>query len=155
MAYRMDATRCISYLTIEKRGAISQDLRSGIGRNVFGCDICQDVCPWNRKAPVAGDSELAPRPELINPALDWLASLDESAFGHWFFGSPVKRSRFAGFRRNLAIAMGNSGLARFRPILESWSRSGDVVLAESASWALKKLLNRCEPSATFDRLHSN
>ena len=142
--YQMDASRCISYLTIEKRGAIPEDLRSGIGRNVFGCDICQDVCPWNnrtmtRKAPIAEDLELTPRPELVNPALEWLASLDEAAFGQWFFGSPVKRSRFAGFRRNLAVAMGNSGLKGFRAILESWSQSDDPVLAESADWACKKL----------------
>ncbi|HZD50093.1 MAG TPA: tRNA epoxyqueuosine(34) reductase QueG [Silvibacterium sp.] len=137
--YQMDATRCISYLTIEKRGAIREDLREGIGRQVFGCDICQDVCPWNTKAPVVADPELAPRPQLINPALDWLASLDEAAFGTWFFGSPIKRARFAGFRRNLAIAMGNSGLARFRATLEAWSNSEDPVLAESAAWALRKL----------------
>jgi epoxyqueuosine reductase len=148
--YRMDATRCISYLTIEKRGEIPVDLREGIGRQVFGCDICQDVCPWNsgaswnaeagnRRAPVATDPELAPRPQLVNPALDWLASFDEQAFGAWFFGSPVKRTRFAGFRRNLAIAMGNSRLARFRPTLESWSSSADPVLAESAAWALGRL----------------
>jgi epoxyqueuosine reductase len=135
----MDATRCISYLTIEKRGAIPEDLREGIGRQVFGCDICQDVCPWNTKAPIAADPDLTPRPRLINPALDWLASLDEAAFGTWFFGSPIKRARFAGFRRNLAIAMGNSGLARFRATLEAWSNSEDPVLAESAAWALRKL----------------
>jgi epoxyqueuosine reductase len=137
--YQMDATRCISYLTIEHRGSIPENLRSGIGRQVFGCDICQDVCPWNRKAPVAADPELAPRPQLVNPALDWLGSIDEARFGIWFFGSPVKRSRFSGFRRNLAIAMGNSGLVRFRPTLESWSHSADPVLAESAAWALDKL----------------
>ena len=148
--YRMDATRCISYLTIEKRGSIPEDLRSGIGRNVFGCDICQDVCPWNRKAPAADDPELVPRPELVNPALDWLASLDETAFGQWFFGSPVKRSRFIGFRRNLAIAIGNSGLAGFRVILEEWSCSADPVLAESASRALRELERNSEAAAVPD-----
>ena len=137
--YQMDASRCISYLTIEKRGEIPADLREGIGRQVFGCDICQDVCPWNRKAPATADPNLAARPQLINPALDWLATLGESDFGTWFFGSPIKRTRFAGFRRNLAIAMGNSGLARFRPTLQSWADSADPVLAESAAWALGKL----------------
>jgi len=137
--YQMDATRCISYLTIEKNGAIPEDLRDGIGRQIFGCDICQDVCPWNRKAPIASDPELSPRPELVNPALDWLAAMDASEFGAWFFGSPIKRARFEGFRRNLAIAMGNSGLARFRPTLDSWSHSEDSVLAEAAAWALCKL----------------
>jgi epoxyqueuosine reductase len=137
--YRMDAARCISYLTIEKRGPIAEDLREGMGRQVFGCDICQDVCPWNRKAPIAVDSELAPRDALINPALDWLAAMDEQEFGRWFFGSPVKRAKFQGFRRNLAIAMGNSGLARFLPALREWAQSGNAVIAETAAWAAGRI----------------
>ncbi|HEX3472755.1 MAG TPA: tRNA epoxyqueuosine(34) reductase QueG [Silvibacterium sp.] len=145
--YQMDATRCISYLTIEKRGPIPEDLRDGIGRQIFGCDICQDVCPWNygagnRKAPITSDPELAPREQLVNPALDWLAAMDAGEFGAWFFGSPVKRAKFDGFRRNLAIAMGNSGLTRFRPTLEAWSRSQDSVLAEASAWAIGKLDRR-------------
>ncbi len=71
--YQMDASRCISYLTIEHRGPIASELMQGMGRQVFGCDICQDVCPWNRKPPISADPELQPRPELVNPALDWLA----------------------------------------------------------------------------------
>jgi epoxyqueuosine reductase len=146
--YRMDASRCIAYLTIEKRGVIpdvdagpglTSDLREGIGRNVFGCDICQDVCPWNRKAPIASDAELAPRAPLVNPALDWLAAMDADDFGEWFFGSPVKRARFDGFRRNIAIAMGNSGLDRFLPTLREWAHADDPGLADSAAWALQKL----------------
>ena len=78
--YQMDASLCISYLTIEKRGPIPEPLRSQMGRQVFGCDICQDVCPWNRRAPVSGDAELAVRPELVNPALAWLAELDAESF---------------------------------------------------------------------------
>jgi epoxyqueuosine reductase len=140
--YRMDASRCISYLTIEKRGAIPEDLRGGIGRQIFGCDICQDVCPWNNKAPVVSDPELSAREPLINPALDWLAAMDAGEFGKWFFGSPVKRARFDGFRRNLAIAMGNSGVERFIPTLEAWSRSADPVLSEAAAWAIRKLGRR-------------
>ncbi len=154
--YRMDASRCIAYLTIEKRGAIPQgdtgdDLREGIGRNVFGCDICQDVCPWNgrarnnrasdRRAPIVADPELTPREALVNPALDWLASMNESDFGQWFFGSPVKRARFDGFRRNLAIAMGNSGLPRFLPLLQSWSSAPEDGVAQAAAWALRRLEN--------------
>ena len=142
--YRMDASRCISYLTIEKRGIIpggdgAGDLREGIGRNVFGCDICQDVCPWNGKAPIAIDPELAARKALVNPALDWLASMNESDFGEWFYGSPVKRARFDGFRRNLAIAMGNSGLQRFITTLREWSCSADPGVADAAAWALRRL----------------
>jgi len=134
---QMDASRCIAYLTIEKRGEIPEPLREGIGRQVFGCDICQDVCPWNRRAPVAADPELAPRPELVNPALDWLAGLDEPEFESRFNGSPVRRAKFAGFRRNLAIAMGNSGQTRFLPILREWA--ADRVLAEAARWAMRRL----------------
>ena len=147
--YQMDASRCISYLTIEKRGVIpsgdsGNGLRDGIGRNVFGCDICQDVCPWNqrrrrRSTPATIDPELAPRSALVNPALDWLAAMSESDFAQWFFGSPVKRARYEGFRRNLAIAMGNSGLPRFSPILQEWSTAADAGLADAACWALDKL----------------
>ena len=135
----MDAARCISYLTIEKRGAIPEELREGIGRQIFGCDICQDVCPWNRRAPIAADPELAVRPELVNPALDWLAAMDEPEFERRFNGSPMRRAKFSGFRRNLAIAMGNSGQTRFLPILRRWGADPDPVLAEAARWATHRL----------------
>ena len=136
---QMDASRCIAYLTIEKRGIVPEELRAGIGRQVFGCDICQDVCPWNRKAPVSADPDLAPRAELVNPALEWLAEMDEGAFGQWFNGSPVRRAQWAGFRRNVAIAMGNSGQARFLPTLRQWGQDPDPVLAEAARWAARNL----------------
>jgi epoxyqueuosine reductase len=137
--YQMDATRCISYLTIEKRGRIDDTLRQGIGRQVFGCDICQDVCPWNRRAPIGGDPDLRPRRELVNPALDWLASLDEAGFGRVFYGSPVTRTKLAGLRRNVAIAMGNSGDPQYLQRLEEWSHSEDETLAEAAHWALGRI----------------
>jgi len=136
---QMDASRCISYLTIEKRGAVPEELRSEIGRQIFGCDICQDVCPWNRRAPIASDASLTPRSELVNPALDWLAAMDEGSYEKWFNGSPVRRTKFAGFRRNLAIAMGNSGERRFLPILERWAADADEVLSDAARWARKNL----------------
>jgi epoxyqueuosine reductase len=138
----MDASRCISYLTIEKRGTIAEELRAGMGRQVFGCDICQDVCPWNRKAPVSTDPELAVRPELVNPALEWMAAMDEEAFGRAFNGSPVRRAKWSGFRRNLAIAMGNSGQAIFLPALRQWAADSDPVVAEAAQWAMDKLQSR-------------
>ena len=102
----MDATRCISYLTIEHKGAIVPELMAGMGRQVFGCDICQDVCPWNRKSPIAMDAQLEARTELVNPALEWLAAMDEAEFERVFNGSPVRRAGFAGLRRNIAIAIG-------------------------------------------------
>jgi epoxyqueuosine reductase len=155
--YQMDATRCISYLTIEHRGAIDENLLAGMGRQVFGCDICQDVCPWNRKAPInLGDPDLAPREPLINPDLAWLADLAEADFERLFNGSPVRRAGFLGLRRNIAIAMGNSGLRRFVPWLERWAEaaapasstanpdetahdSAHAAVSDSARWALGRI----------------
>lgn len=106
--YRMDASRCIAYLTIEKRGPISGELAAKTGRNIFGCDICQEVCPWNRRAPVTDWPELQPRPELVNPALDWLANLGASDYRRIFRGSPVDRAKFKDFQRNVSLAQGNA-----------------------------------------------
>jgi len=141
--YQMDATRCISYLTIEHKGPIAAELMEGMGRQVFGCDICQDVCPWNGKARrsgvIAGDAELEPRPELVNPALDELAAMEERDFEARFNGSPVRRAGFIGLRRNVAIAMGNSGLERFRERLEAWADGADEGLRSAARWALARI----------------
>jgi epoxyqueuosine reductase len=138
--YKLDATKCISYLTIEKRGAIPEELRTGIGLNVFGCDICQDVCPWNRKAPATIAPEFQPRPELVNPALDWLAEMGAETFREVFRGSPVRRTKRAGLRRNVAIAMGNSSERKFLPLLEQLAGDEDESVAESALWARNQLL---------------
>ncbi|WP_317891098.1 tRNA epoxyqueuosine(34) reductase QueG [Edaphobacter bradus] len=146
----MDASRCIAYLTIEKKGAIPEDLREPMGRQVFGCDICQDVCPWNRSAPVTPREGMLPRPELMNPALDWLASLDEPAFRRWFKGSPLERTRRKRLHRNVAIAMGNSGEQGFLPQLDEWSAAEDPILAETAQWAARRIRSReedCQPAA--------
>ena len=137
--YQLDSNRCISYLTIEKRGAIPEDLRDGMGRHVFGCDICQDVCPWNRKAPATTAEEFQPREGLVNPALEWLAEMSADEFREKFRGSPVRRTKRTGIRRNAAIAMGNSGDRRFVPVLEALSSDEDPIVAESARWAAGKL----------------
>jgi epoxyqueuosine reductase len=139
--YKMDATRCISYLTIEHKGAIAEELMAGMGRQVFGCDICQDVCPWNspRRTPVRLDAELEARAELVNPALEWLGSLDEQAFEREFNGSPVRRAGFEGLQRNVAIAMGNSGDVRFVAFLERWGVAADEGLRAAARWAVERL----------------
>jgi epoxyqueuosine reductase len=135
----MDASRCISYLTIELKGAVPVGLREGMGRQVFGCDICQDVCPWNRRAPVAEKAGLRTREELVNPALRWLAELDDGGFRREFKGSPLERTKRRRVQRNVAIAMGNSGLGEFAAKLEEWAAGEDAVLAEAAEWALARL----------------
>ena len=139
---QMDASRCIAYLTIEKRGPIPEELRAPIGRQVFGCDICQDVCPWNQKArrPEAAAPDLT-RPELINPALDWLADLSPEEFNRQFRDSPIKRTKRSGLLRNVAIAIANSGEPKFLPQLKVWAdaEADDPVLAEAAAWAISRL----------------
>ena len=139
--YQLDSNRCIAYLTIEKRGALPEDeeLRSGMGRHVFGCDICQDVCPWNRKAPATNVAEFQPRQELVNPALGWLAEMSAEEFRHTFRGSPLRRAKPSGLRRNAVIAMGNSGDRNFLPLLEKLAEDEDEVVSESAAWAIQKL----------------
>ncbi|HVZ83456.1 MAG TPA: tRNA epoxyqueuosine(34) reductase QueG [Terracidiphilus sp.] len=137
--YKMDATRCIAYLTIEHKGGIAPELMAGMGRQVFGCDICQDVCPWNRKAPISMNPELEARGELVNPALEWLAAMDEAEFERVFNGSPVRRAGFAGMQRNTAVAMGNSGLRQYEPRLRAWANAADSALRAAARWALEKL----------------
>jgi len=147
----MDARRCISYLTIELRGSIPEEFREAIGRNVYGCDICQDVCPFNRKAPVTARKEFAPRStasgaSLLEPDLEWLAGMTEEEFREVFRGSAMKRAKWRGLVRNACIALGNAELAeesefRLRVIatLERLSVSEDIGISESAQWALARI----------------
>ncbi len=148
----LDARLCISYLTIEKRGEIPEELRPGMGRHVFGCDICQDVCPWNRKAPVTAADEFQPRESLVNPPLEWLAEMPPEEFRATFRGSPLRRAKLSGLRRNAVIAMGNSGDAKFVPKLRKLAEDADPVVAEHAKWAVARLdllgpLNMASPAA--------
>jgi epoxyqueuosine reductase len=146
--YVLDATRCISYYTIEVKGAIPGPFRPQIGRHVFGCDICQDVCPWNRPAPVTPLPQFQPR-SLINdneqqitaldPPLIALAAMTEAEFQTLFRGSPVRRARYRGFLRNVCVAMGNSGNKEFCPILERLCENADPLVKEHAAWALSEL----------------
>jgi epoxyqueuosine reductase len=139
--YQLDSNKCIAYLTIEKRGALPEDdeLRSGMGRHVFGCDICQDVCPWNRKAPATNAAEFQARQGLVNPALDWLAEMSEEQFRRTFRASPVRRAKRAGLRRNAVIAMGNSGDQKFLSVLDALAVDEDEVVSEAAAWAIRRL----------------
>jgi epoxyqueuosine reductase len=143
--YQLDSNKCISYLTIEKRGAIPEEMREGVGRHVFGCDICQDVCPWNRKAPATNSDQFQAREGLVNPALEWLAEMSAEEFREKFRGSPIRRTKRTGIRRNAAIAMGNSGDQRFVAVLEKLAADDDPVVAESAGWALKRLATAGNP----------
>ncbi len=165
--YVLDARRCISYLTIELRGAIPEKLRPAMGNAVIGCDICQDVCPWNRKSPVTGLAAFQPRAievparakrengkekmengpaTLFAPELEWLASLTQEEFSRFFRGSAVKRAKWRGLVRNACVALGNSQLARgsethtrIMALLERLAASDDSLIAEHARWALQRL----------------
>jgi len=138
--YVVDATRCISYLTIELKGALPEEQRAGVGRHVFGCDICQDVCPWNRKRRHAGGEGFAPRPGLLAPDLGALAALvlDEEAFRARFKKSAVKRTRRRGLLRNLAVALGNTPHPDRQRILERLLADEDPLVQEHARWALAR-----------------
>ena len=144
--YQLDSNKCISYLTIEKRGPIPEELREGMGQQVFGCDICQDVCPWNRKAPATDKPEFQPREGLFNPALDWLAELSAEEFREKFRGSPIKRAKHSGLRRNALIAIGNNGERSLLPTVERAESDPDPVIAEAARWAKKRLKQPAAPT---------
>jgi epoxyqueuosine reductase len=140
--YRLDARRCISYLTIEHRGPIPLELRPLIGNRVYGCDDCLAVCPWNRFARTAGHVKLRAREDLEAPKLQELALLDDAGFRARFAGSPIKRIGRERFVRNVLIAIGNSGKRELRQIA-GWLRADpDPVVAEAASWAWERLGDR-------------
>src|SRR6266436_5142954 len=162
--YVMDARKCISYLTIELRGSIPEEFREPMGNHIFGCDICQDVCPWNRRAPISTIPQFQPRvfpapagngteasvpsqdESLYLPRLEWLLGLSEADFRTLFRGSAVKRAKWRGLMRNVCIALGNSGLRsgtaeheRISNLLERLAASDEQILAESARWALSRI----------------
>lgn len=138
--YRLDARRCIAYLTIEHKGHIPREFRVAIGNRVFGCDDCLAVCPWNKFAQEAREAKLATRDELEHLPLSELAALDDAAFRSLFAGSPVKRSGHARFMRNVAVAMGNSGDARLAPAVERLLEHSSPLVRAAAVWAMARLL---------------
>jgi epoxyqueuosine reductase len=149
--YVMDARRCISYLTIELRGNVPEEFRERIGENVYGCDICQEVCPYNRDAPVATIPDFEPREfkpneSLFEPRLEWLAGMGEEEFRGKFRGSAMKRTKWQGLVRNACIALGNAKLqrgssehTRIVELLRRLEGSSEAVIAESARWALSRI----------------
>ena len=137
--YRLDATRCISYLTIEHRGPIPLALRPLMGNRIYGCDDCLAVCPWNRFAQVSRHAKLRPRPELTAPYLTALAALDDAGFRALFAGSPIKRIGRDRFARNVAIAIGNSADPALLPAAARLAADPDPVVAECGAWAAARL----------------
>ncbi len=145
-SYVLDATRCLSYTTIESREAIPERLRAAQGDHVFGCDLCQTVCPWNKsrpRSPLADPlglrARLEKRPEWVAPTLEWILSLDQEAFAKSARRSALKRSGHRGLMRNALVAAGNAGDPRLRPLIEAHARGEDPLLREHAQWALAQL----------------
>lgn len=140
--YVLDARRCISYLTIEVKDTIDPDLRGSMGRHVFGCDICQDVCPWNRKRAASGGPWFEPRAGNLAPSFEELARLSPEEFQLRFRKNPIKRSKRRGLLRNVAVALGNAGSAEHAGLLEGLAGDEDPVVREHAEWGLRSLRAR-------------
>jgi len=137
---RVDTRRCISYLTIELRGAVPRELRPMVGDWVFGCDDCQEPCPWNRKAPATSEPEFRPLADRVWPRLDELLGLTREDFAARFRGSPVKRAKRAGLARNAAIALGNSDdLRAVGPLRQALEADPDPLVRGHSAWALGRL----------------
>ncbi len=137
--YVLDSNRCISYHTIENKGDIPDHLQMHFGRQIFGCDICQDVCPWNKKAAESSDRTFQPRENLMNPDLAFLLQLDEEKFHQLFRKSPVKRTKFRGFMRNVLIAASNSGNSRLTGLVEKFTGHEERLIREQAVLTKKRL----------------
>ena len=137
--YVLDATKCISYLTIELKETIPKELREGMENNIYGCDICQDVCPWNKEADVTGNREFQPRDGLFSPQLSKIAGLSPGEFSKLFKGSPIKRTKRRGLIRNALIAIGNSGSAEFIDQVKTALTDEEPLVRAAAVWAYWKI----------------
>ncbi len=148
-AYVLDARRCISYLTIEVKGSIDPELRGLMGKQVFGCDICQDVCPWNRKRMVSGGASFEPRPHNVAPSFEELATLTPQEFQERFQKNPIKRAKRRGLLRNVAVAIGNAGSRPHLALLETLMNDEDPIVREHAAWGRDQLLSRLSREDTL------
>lgn len=137
--HRIDARRCISYLTIEHDGPVAPELRPLLGNRIYGCDDCLAICPWNKFARTARDNRYAARPEFVAPRLSELALLDDAGFRALFSGSPIKRIGRARFLRNVGYAIGNSGDGSLVAAARHLAADGDLVVADAGRWALMRL----------------
>jgi epoxyqueuosine reductase len=138
----LDSRRCISYLTIELRGSIPVELRGPMGEWVFGCDICQEVCPWNRKAPTTTEPGLQAHPDLEAMDLIEILSLSEEDFRQRFRGTALTRPRRRGLLRNAAIILGNQGDHKALPALQRARMDAEALVREAAEWAIQEILHR-------------
>ncbi len=145
--YVLDPRKCISYLTIELRGAVPSELRSAMGDRVFGCDVCQRVCPHNRRAPVTTDPKLQARPPAPRIALRELLNWSRETYLQATRGRASRRAKLGMLRRNAAIALGNVGGPDDVPVLQAIESDEDAVLAEHARWAVAEIQKRSEPPA--------
>ena len=150
--YVLDSRLCVSYVTIELREKIPIELRDKMGNNVFGCDICQDICPWNRRAKVTNEPSFQPRDGFYNPELSSLIKLTNEGFRSIFKGNPVKRAKRKGFFRNVLVAMGNSGLREFIPDIKGALNDKDPMVRVHAAWALWKLEGEDSNKILMDHL---
>ncbi|OIQ38766.1 MAG: tRNA epoxyqueuosine(34) reductase QueG [Roseobacter sp. MedPE-SW] len=137
--YQMDARRCISYLTIEHKGPVDEELRGKLGNRIYGCDDCLSACPWNKFAVAASDLRYAARAELQAPKLAELAVLDDAGFRAFFSGSPIKRVGRDRFVRNVLYAIGNSDLPALRSVAQGLVEDPDPTVADAAQWAVQRL----------------
>jgi epoxyqueuosine reductase len=140
--YRLDARRCISFLTIENKGPIPNEFREAMGDRIFGCDDCLDACPWNRFARASRDTALQPRPEIVGKPLREFLALDEAQFKTLFRGSPILRAKRRGFLRNVCVALGNVGTRDDLPALRAALQDHEPLVREHAAWAVEKILGR-------------
>lgn len=147
--YVLDASRCISYLTIELREDVPEDLRGPMGNMVFGCDICQEVCPWNRKAPDVTESDFRPAEGLTPPSLRELARLTPEEFRTRFKNRPILRAKWSGFMRSIAIALGNARDASAVPELRHLLSCDNEMVRRHAAWALDKIERGAGRSSEF------
>ncbi|AXT28641.1 tRNA epoxyqueuosine(34) reductase QueG [Ruegeria sp. AD91A] len=137
--YQLDARRCISYLTIEHKGPVDQELRNKLGNRIYGCDDCLAACPWNKFAVAASDMRYAARDDLKAPGLQELAALDDAAFRAQFSGSPIKRIGRDRFVRNVLYAIGNSGQPKLKTVAQNLVEDPDETVADAARWAVEQL----------------
>ena len=138
----MDARRCISYFTIEHKGSIPVEFRPLIGDRIYGCDVCLEVCPWNRFAKISQETQLHARKSIFQNSLSDFAKMDVEGFQKTFAKSPIKRIKHNRFIRNVCVGLGNVGKAEDLEQLSILARSDDPLIAEHAQWAIQQIAAR-------------